>query len=272
MEKIAIKGSIWIAIGYGSSQLLRLISNLILTRLLVPEIFGLMALINTFLAGLQLFSDVGIKPSIIRSSRGEEEEFLNTAWTIQFIRGFGIWICCLIIANPVARFYDDPRLVWLIPITSVGVVITGFNSTSLATLNRDLDVKKVTITNLIVRITQVSVMVILAYFHASIWALIIGDFASKIVNLYISHRISKIKNRFVWDKEAVNELMSFGRWIFLSTAMTFLAGQSDRLILSKFLSLSMLGVYAISLNFAQLPKNILSKLNTQIIFPVFAKK
>ena len=69
-----------------------------------------------------------------------------------------------------------------------------------------------------------------------------------------------------------NELISFGRWIFVSTAMTFLATQSDRLILSKFFSFSTLGVYTIAFNFAQLPKTIIGKLNAQIIFPIFAKK
>ena len=57
---------------------MRLISNLILTRLLVPELFGLMALVNTFIQGLFLFSDVGIATSIIRSPRGDDPVFLNT--------------------------------------------------------------------------------------------------------------------------------------------------------------------------------------------------
>ncbi len=90
LQKKAIGASVWVIIGYGSSQCLRLISNLILTRLLVPELFGLMALVNTFIIGLNLFSDVGIRPSIIRSERGEDPLFLNTAWTLQVIRGFRI--------------------------------------------------------------------------------------------------------------------------------------------------------------------------------------
>ncbi len=51
LKKLAIKGTIWTLVGYGSSQILRLLSNLILTRLLVPELFGLMALVNTFIIG-----------------------------------------------------------------------------------------------------------------------------------------------------------------------------------------------------------------------------
>ncbi|MFM6205833.1 oligosaccharide flippase family protein, partial [Planktothrix sp.] len=87
LSKKAIQGTIWTLFGYGGSQVLRFGGNLILTRLLVPELFGLMALVNTFITGLNLFSDVGIRPSIIRSQRGDDPEFLNTAWTIQVFRG-----------------------------------------------------------------------------------------------------------------------------------------------------------------------------------------
>lgn len=62
VKKQAVKGTIWTVVGYGGSQALRLGSNLILTRLLVPDLFGLMALVNTFIMGVALFSDIGIRP------------------------------------------------------------------------------------------------------------------------------------------------------------------------------------------------------------------
>ncbi|MDY7023361.1 MAG: oligosaccharide flippase family protein, partial [Cyanobacteriota bacterium] len=78
----AVKSTIWTVVGYGGSQVLRLGSNLILTRLLIPELFGLMALVHTFIIGVALFSDIGIRPSIIRSNRWNDPLFLNTAWTL----------------------------------------------------------------------------------------------------------------------------------------------------------------------------------------------
>jgi hypothetical protein len=61
--------------------------DLILTRLLFPEAFGLMALVQVFMGGLQMFSDLGVNMSIIQSKRGEDPDFLNTAWTFQILRG-----------------------------------------------------------------------------------------------------------------------------------------------------------------------------------------
>ncbi len=78
-----------------------------------------------------MFSDIGIKPSIIRSSRGDDPNFLNTAWTLQVIRECGLWIGCCLIAWPVSRFYDNQELLWLIPTVGLTTIISGFNSTSL---------------------------------------------------------------------------------------------------------------------------------------------
>ncbi len=91
LRGLALRGSIWTLGGYGASQVLRLAGNLVLARLLFPEAFGLSALVGVFMVGLAMFSDVGIGPSVIRSHRGDDADFLNTAWTIQVIRGLVLW-------------------------------------------------------------------------------------------------------------------------------------------------------------------------------------
>ena len=104
-----IRSSLWSVGGFGLGHALRLASNLILTRLLFPEAFGLMALVTIFMIGLEMFTDLGIVTSIIQNKRGEEADFLNTAWTIKVIRGIVIFICIYLIAGPVAWFYEEPQ-------------------------------------------------------------------------------------------------------------------------------------------------------------------
>ncbi len=101
-KKLAIKGAFWTIISYGGSQIIRFGSNLILTRLLLPELFGLVGLAYVFIVGVHLFSDIGLRPSIIQNKRGEEPEFLNTVWTMQVIRSFFVWLCLMLITWPVA--------------------------------------------------------------------------------------------------------------------------------------------------------------------------
>ena len=148
LKKLAIRGTVWTIASYGASQLLRLGSNLILTRLLFPKLFGLMALINILIIGLHLFSDIGVGPSIIQNKRGNDPDFLNTAWSLQVIRGFGLWFFCVLIAWPVAKFYGEPQLFWLLPVVGISTMIAGFNSTSLFTLNREMALGKLAVFDL----------------------------------------------------------------------------------------------------------------------------
>lgn len=272
LKKQAVRGTIWTIFAYGSSQVLRFGGNLILTRLLVPDLFGLMALVQIFIRGLSLFSDIGIRPSIIRSDRGDDPVFLNTAWTIQVIRGFGLWVGCLIIALPVSNYYEDSRLLWLIPIVGLNTIISGFNSTSLASLNRHMELGKLSLLELGVQVVSLVILIVWATLSPSIWALVGGNLISISLMALWSHYLNPGKpNRFAWNRDAITEIISFGKWIFVSTAMTFLASEADRILLGKFFSLEMLGIYVVAFTFADIPKQVSLKIGSKVIFPAFSQ-
>ncbi|MEA5541401.1 oligosaccharide flippase family protein [Limnoraphis robusta Tam1] len=272
VKKQAVKGTIWTLVGYGGAQGLRLVSNLILTRILVPELFGLMALVHTFIMGVALFSDIGIRPSIIRSPRWNDPVFLNTAWTLQVLRSCWIWIGCLILAWPVSQFYNDSRLLWLLPVAALTILINGFASTSLATLSRKLEIGKITIVEFGTQIISLAVTIIWASITPTVWALVGGNIVSSIIKTVWSHRLDpESSNWFAWEKETLKEILSFGRWVFVSTMMTFLASQADRLILGRLFTLQLLGVYTVAFTFADLPRQIVHRISQQIMFPVISK-
>jgi O-antigen/teichoic acid export membrane protein len=267
-KKLAIKGAAWTIVSYGSSQVIRFASNLILTRLLFPELFGLVGLAQVFITCINLFSDIGLGPSIIQNRRGEEREFLNTVWTLQVLRSFVVWLCMLAITWPVSHFYKEPRLMWLIPIIGINSLITGFNSTAIFLLNRQMAVKKVVIFELIIQSTGTLVMILWALFDRSIWAIVVGGYAASITELTWSHFLLPGKsNRFGWDKEAAKEIFSYGKWIFLSTALFFLCSQADRLILGKIFDLTVLGIYGVAFTLGDMPRQVIIALGGRVIFP-----
>ena len=271
LKQRAIKGTIWTVVGYGSGQFLRLVNNLILTRLLVPEYFGLIGLVNVFILGLNLFSDVGLGPSIVQNKRGDDPDFYNTAWSIQIIRGFGLWFCCLIIAWPVANFYQEKQLLWLIPVVGFSTVIRGFSSTALFSLQRHLDIGKRTRFELGTQLPSLIVMIIWALISPSVWSIVGGMLFGSLTKMIWSHRlIPEVRNKFKWDGEAAKEIFSFGKWIFVSTAITFLATQADRMILGKLFSFEMLGIYTVALTLAEIPKQITARVNVQVLYPVIS--
>lgn len=273
LKQLALRGSLWTILSYGTSQALRLVANLILTRLLVPEVFGLMALVQVFIVGLALFSDIGITPSIIQNRRGEEPAFFNTAWTLQVIRGFGLWLGCCALAVPIASLYGEDRLLWLLPVVGLSTAIRGFVSTDLALLQRRLAIATLSAHAIGSQAIGLFVTLILVWINRSIWALVIGNLISSLVFTVWSHYLtSDPANRFTWERSAVKELFTFGKWIFVSTAMTFLASQADRLLLGKLLSFTLLGIYTVAFTFADLPREVVKRVSATVIFPVISQK
>jgi O-antigen/teichoic acid export membrane protein len=267
-----IKGTIWTTGGYGASQVLRLGVNLVLTRLLQPQMFGLMSLVNIFIQGLQGFSDVGIGPSIIQSKRGDDPVFLNTAWSMQVLRGCTLGAMSALIAWPIAKLYGEDQLVWLLPAAGLGAVIAGFNSTALFTLNRHMEVGKLTLRSLVGQVAGAGVMVAWALLHPSVWALLAGNIAAAVANLAFSYTlVPGQRNWFRWDKSSAQELMKFGRWIFVSTILTFLALQADRLIFGKLITLHDLGIYSVAAMMAALPTTAILKLGGIVVFPAYSR-
>src|SRR5438874_8315975 len=82
LRALAKRAAAWTFIGYGGSMILRLMSNMLLTRLLFPGAYALMGLAQIFINGLQMLTDVGVQTGIIQSRHGGDTGYLNTAWTI----------------------------------------------------------------------------------------------------------------------------------------------------------------------------------------------
>jgi O-antigen/teichoic acid export membrane protein len=283
LKKRAFESGAWVMGGYMVSNFLRLGGNLILTRILVPEMFGIMAIITVLLAGVAMFSDIGIQQNIIRSDKTKDRQFLDTAWTIQVLRGFLIFSIMLIIsislyllaqtdslsANSV---YAHPQLPIILAVMSLTVVISGFNSINLALLNRALNLKQITIMEFICQFLGLTTMVAFAFLYENIWGLVLGGFVSSFSKLYLSHsKKFGEKCRLHWNKEHAREIFHFGKWVFGASIFTFFAGRGDQLILGGLISAEQLGVYTIAFFLASAFRDVVKKVMSSVFFPVLSE-
>jgi len=272
IEQKAAGAKLWVLVGYGGSQTIRLAGNLILTRLLTEDAFGLMALMTPIIVGIHLFSDIGIGPSLIQNER-RDEAFVNTAWTMQVGRGIGIFLVAAAAAYPVSVAYPNyPEVRYLLPIVATTSLLEGFGSTAFFTLNRDLNVRRIEIVEVLSQVFGLLVKVVWALLAPSVLALVAGGIAVQILRLALGHlMLPGTRARFRWEKEAATELARFGRWIFLSTVLVFLAGQTDKLVFGGMVTRDELGVYGVAAMIAALPSMALSRLSQQVIFPTYSR-
>lgn len=266
----AFRGSMLTAGSYAVMQALRLVSNLILTRLLFPEAFGIMALVSVALVGLAMFSDLGLGPAISQSPRGDDPGFLNTAWTLNVLRGAVLWAMTCALAWPMAELYQAPPLTTLLPAAGLTLLIAGFNPTRIDTANRHLLLGRLTLLDLSAQIIGIGSMIVLALALRSVWALVLGAILGSAAKLALTWAfLPGPANRFRLEPEAARSLIHFGKWIFLSTACGFLLSQGDKAIFGAWLSLEDLGIYNIGWFLASFPVLLAGAVTSRILIPLY---
>ena len=272
LKSVAIRNSKVEVGGHAATQAIRLVSNLILSRLLFPEAFGLAALVSILIVGMAMLSDVGVEQSVIQNPRGDDIHFLNTAWVLHLVRSLAIWIGACVLSWPMAKIYGEPQLVYLVPVSALGVVIGGFASTSLFTLRRKVESTKLMWIELGSQVISVLTVGLWAYVHPSVWALVVGGLVGGAFKTWVSHWIDVgYKNRFEWDPAANASIMTFGKWILASTALSFVSSQSDRLILGYYMGVATLGVYNIAMFLSEAVGSAVTRVTAGVLYPVFSQ-
>lgn len=283
LKQRALRAGGWSFVGYGLSQAIRLGSNLVMTRLLVPEMFGVLAIATMVTGIIWMLSDIGLNQNIVQSQRGDEPAFLDTAWVVQIFRGGVLWLAALLLsvalhfANlrgmfPTQSVYASPVLPLVIAVSSFSVIIISFQSTKMATAHRNFDQRRLIQIELIGQFAAVTVMIVIGVMSRSIWALVAGGLVASLTTMVLSHTwLSGHRNRFRWEKNALRELIDFGKWIFVSSAAYVLAANGDRLLLGGLVDAHVLGLYAIAMLIIGAIEGGMSKLFSAVSLPAFSE-
>jgi O-antigen/teichoic acid export membrane protein len=264
----AARGTVVTVLGQVLAQGLRVAGNLMLARLLFPEAFGLMALVNVLMIGLNAISDVGLQPAIVRHARGDDRRFLDTAWTLQAGRGFVLWAAGALIGVPMAAFYGEPQLAAIAPAACLAAAATGLASTKVATLTRSLAPSRVVMIEIGSQALALAVMVVLAYRLRSVWALVAGGLVAALLRMLASHfALPGPGNRLAWHRDVARELVHFGKWITISSIFTFVAMRVDVALLGKLLSLEALGIYSVGVILSGVVRDVLGQVTRFVVMP-----
>ncbi|MEE4278710.1 MAG: oligosaccharide flippase family protein [Halieaceae bacterium] len=266
-----------------SQQLLRLLSNLVLTRLLVPEMFGVMAIANTLVVGTQMLTDAGLQAKLIQSEHVDDERFVNTVWTISIIRGPLVSLVLLLATAGIAAaaaagyfsagsVYTHDELPLILATLSFLPLIDSLMSTRLALAQRRLQMGAIVRIRLISQMLGIVVMITIAATTGSIWSLVLGSLVSSVANVVQSHvSLEGPRNRLLLDRSYAADVFAFSRWIILSSSISFLANNADRLILGALLLPSVMGPYAIAVFLIEAIRQVVAALANKIALPVFSE-
>ncbi len=253
---------------FGSQKFLQLGANLVLTRYLFPEAFGLMAIVSVFLIGLNMFSDLGLQAAVVQNKNGDEPRFLSTAWTLQIIRGFALTFSAICLAWPVALVYEEPTLFYLIVIVSGTALIKGFSSIGIAHTQREIKLKSLSYVEFGTQLCVVGLTIALTIYYKNVWALAFGNLIGTLVRIPLSFwLLPSSSNKILLDRVYVREILSFGKWIFAGTLLTYLGGRGIAIIQGKLVGMEILGFITIASTLAWALGDLVSQLLKKVTFP-----
>lgn len=264
-------------------QFLRLCGNLILTRLLVPEAFGLMLIANAVWFGLTLFTDLGFRQIVVRSPRAGERAFLDTVWTLQILQG--VFIATLLVAAaglfrvapsfgmlPASSTFASPDLPMVLGWLAVAAMLTATESTKLHMATRDLQVTRIAALELGAQVVSLGVTLMWARATGGIGALVAGACISAACRTLATHLLLAGKaNRLRCEAAAVREVLSFGAPILLTSFAGFLISSGDKLLLGWVLPSQAMGAYAIAVLLVSAFHEAAGKLIAQVAYPAIRR-
>lgn len=265
----------WVMSGQLTNIITKLASNLILTRLLAPEAFGVMAIANAVFMGVIMMSEVGLRQSIIRKTEDPDRVYLNTVWVIQIIKG--ILIAGLVILfsaliwvfqEDLSGSYGNVDLPVIIALLALNPFVWGFEPTRSAMASRELSY------GLLIRLTIYSQFIGLyfsVYFALDGWGVYSLAFGP-LLNIFTRVLFASIflpgkKNRFEFNWTDAKELFGFGKWVFLTSFLGFVVFYGDKLIMGWFFDEKVLSYFAIASFILGMVRLISNKYSNDIGLP-----
>lgn len=270
LSKQAVRGGIWIFALRITNRLLRLVRTVILARVLAPHDFGLMGIALLAMVTLETFSHTGFNIALIQK-KGNIDEYLDTAWVVQVIRGIVLFGILLVTAPLVATFFNTPKAADIVRVIAIALLFKGFTNIGIIYFQKDLEFNKLFIHQISTTIADLSVAIPAALILRSVWALVFGLVASYLVGGIISYIISPFRPRMNIDWNKFKELFGFGRWILGSSILVFLVTQGDDAFVGKILGVTALGFYQMAYTLSNLPATEITEAITRVTIPAFSK-
>ena len=232
---------------YGVSAIIRLGSSLILTRLLDPEAFGVVAILSSVAFVLELISDVGTVALLIRHPRGGEPRFIHTLWTVRLLRSALNFVLLYAFAPRIAELYEAPFLADALRIYSFTFLLAGLQSMSFLIAQRDQRARILNYTELVTSAAMTVSVVMLAWVLRDYYAFVYGALIQRaLMSLASFLYYREVGVAFAWDREAVRDQFKFAKVVLPSSLLTIALSQYDRIVLLKLFDLSLLGLYGLA--------------------------
>lgn len=264
-----VKGVIWSAVDRFSAQGIQFVFSILIARLLVPEDYGVVAMLGIFMAVSQTFIDSGFGTALIRKIDRTEEDF-STVFYFNIVVATLFYFALFFAAPAIANFYNTPLLESITKVVALNLIIGSLSGIHNAKLSIAIDFKSRAKISIASTLLTGAVGLWMAYAGYGVWALVVQNLFSSAIRTVLLWVIVKWYPKLVFSWKSFKELFSFGSKLLASALLDTLYNNIYTLVIGKVFSSSTLGVYSKANALAQFPSSNITSVLQGVTFPVLS--
>lgn len=270
LRRKAMEGIVWSAVQTWGRQVLAFVVFLILSRLLEPEAFGLVAMATVFVAFARVFLDQGFTGAIIQRAELERAH-LDTAFWVALLTGGLLTLVGILASGLVATLFREPDLTPIVTWLSLDFTLTALSSTQQAILRRELAFKELALRSNLSTVMGGIAGVTLALRGYGVWSLVGQNLVSSVVGAIVLWGVSDWRPSLNFSRRHFRDLFSFGINLMGINLLGFLNGRADDFLIGYFLGSTALGYYTVAYRLLRVMTKLLTGVTSAVAFPTFSR-
>jgi PST family polysaccharide transporter len=258
------RGAGWLYAYRWLERLLDFVSVVVLARILAPDDFGLVAIAASFVTIIEGLAAFDVQKALIRA-RDADRALYDSAWTLSVLRGF---VAALVMVS-ITPLLNDARIAALMCALALSPILTGLSNPRFVAFERDLVYSKLAILTLGARVGSLLVTILVALLTRSYWAIVLGLLVGSLISLILSYVLRPYRPRFSLAR--FSDIFAFSGWLSLTSIVTTLSMETDKLIVGRLLGVTEAGLYFMTQRVGVLPTRELISPLQRILFPSFSE-
>lgn len=261
-----LRGTIWSFLESFSRQSITFLLGLVLARMLFPSDYGLIGMLQFFIAICQSFVDCGFSNALICKIDRNDNDF-STAFYFNLAIGIAAYLVLFIIAPIVAEFYNEPQLKALLRVVGLNVFFNSLCIVQNAILISSLRMKLLTRITIICQVSTGLMSVVFAYLGWGVWALAFQSVGSTLLTTILLWSVTRWRPLLVFSKVSFQYLWGFGSKMLFVGLISTVYSNIHSLIIGKVFNKTDLGLFTKANNLARLVPNTLYTVLNKVSLP-----
>lgn len=270
LKKSAFTGMIWKLAERVGAQAVTLLISIILARLLTPDDYSVVGVVNVFFAFCNVFVVGGFNTALIQKKDADHKDYSSVLWVSLGIASL-LYAVLFITAPWIAQLYQKPLLSPVFRVMGITLLIDAAKAVVYAYVSNQLQFKKFFFATLCGTLLSAAIGIAMAMVGYGPWALVAQKMVSSIADTVVLTLSSKFRIRLQVSLQRIKQLFSYGWKIFIATLISTVYDQLNPLIIGLRFSTVDLSFYSKGQSFPLALNNSLDSALTSVLFPVMAK-